>query len=62
MSLNIDLTHATKEDLEQLKSSVMKRLFEKAQSPALRDAEGYDRHGSGHSRSGTGSTLQEREI
>lgn len=58
MQLNIDLTNATEEELEQIKNAVIKRLVERAQSPALRVAD-YDRHSSGHSRSGTGSTLRE---
>jgi hypothetical protein len=58
MQLNIDVSNATDEELEQIKNAVIKRLVERAQNPSLRIAD-YDRHGSGHSRSGTGSTLRE---
>ena len=57
MQLNIDLANATDKELEQIKSAVIKRLIDRAQNPSLLVAD-YDRHSSGHSRSGTGSSLR----
>jgi hypothetical protein len=49
--LSIDLANATDDDLQIIKSAVLKRLAERAKDPASRLRAGYDRHGSGHSRS-----------
>ena len=57
MQLSVDLTNATEEELEQIKSAVISRLVERAQNPGLTVAD-YDRHGSGHSRSGTAASLR----
>jgi len=52
--LKVDLTNATDEDLQTIHSDVLRRLALRAKSPGL--AADYDRHGSGHSRSGGGIT------
>jgi hypothetical protein len=49
-SLDIDLTNASDEDLQNIKNQVLKRLAERAKAPQAVGAD-YDRHGSGHSRS-----------
>jgi len=55
----VDLTNASDADLQSIKNEVMNRLATRATSPALVKADGYDRHGSGHSRSSPPSkTLQ----
>jgi len=50
MAVNVDLSNASDADLQTIKNEVLAKLASRASTPALA-AEGYDRHGSGHSRS-----------
>jgi hypothetical protein len=57
-STSIDLSNASDADLQNIKNDVMARLAGRAASSTVKAAEGYDRHGSGHSRSSPpGKTL-----
>lgn len=49
VSIAVDLSNTTDAELQNIKNEVMKRLAERARSGELA-GDGYDRHGSGHSR------------
>ncbi|TDR82678.1 hypothetical protein [Paludibacterium purpuratum] len=55
----VDLTNASNEDLKQIHNAVLQQLTTRAMNPATL-ADGYDRHGSGHSRSGGNPTIQQQ--
>ena len=51
VNVGIDLSQASEADLNQIKNEVLARLAQRAGiSPGVFAVEGYDRHGSGHSR------------
>jgi hypothetical protein len=52
-NVSIDLSNASDADLQSIKNEVLARLAARAGSAATKVAasDGYDRHGSGHSRS-----------
>ncbi|SDY98303.1 hypothetical protein SAMN04515617_1418 [Collimonas sp. OK242] len=52
----IDLSKATDAELKNIHSQVLSNLALRANDPSTL-ADGYDRHGSGHSRSGGSSNL-----
>lgn len=52
----IDLSKASDAELKNIHSQVLSNLASRANNPS-KLADGYDRHGSGHSRSGGSSTL-----
>ena len=52
----VDLSKATDAELKSIHSQVLSNLALRANNPSVL-ADGYDRHGSGHSRSGGGSSL-----
>ncbi|WP_437730003.1 hypothetical protein [Sorangium sp. So ce1335] len=47
--LTVDLANASDDDLNKIKNSIVARLAERAKLGSIA-ADGYDRHGSGHSR------------
>ncbi|MBV8048720.1 MAG: hypothetical protein JO171_16345 [Paludibacterium sp.] len=57
----VDLSNASNEDLKQIHSAVLQQLTSRAMNPATL-ADGYDRHGSGHSRSGGNPMTQQQVV
>jgi hypothetical protein len=49
-NVNVDLSNASETDLLKIKNEVLARLANRATGATIK-ADGYDRHGSGHSRS-----------
>ncbi len=49
VNMSVDLSNASTEDLNNIKNEVLARLAQRAGTGAAL-VEGYDRHGSGHSR------------
>jgi hypothetical protein len=57
VNVGVDLSHATEAELTSIKNEVLKRLAERARATEGLASDGYDRHGSGHSRA-TPPTVQ----
>jgi hypothetical protein len=49
-NVSVDLAKLSSEELLNMRNEILRRLATRAADPNLRAAEGYDRHGSGHSR------------